>query len=194
MLLTLAFVLIAIPPHEIALDDQQDEDNQNQDERLEPGTRVRVGLDFGATAGVAIASRCIDGPCAGVLAPTLALDLGVQLDRRWAVMGRAEVGSLAVSSFAQVAAMVEGTPDRAVSLGVGLGMEGVDLFDFFGGDDYWGPVVPLRLSLNFLDEAEWSAPGRNSAWRLTLAVVPGYAFEDELFTIRAALGVGFVWM
>ncbi|MEL6185300.1 MAG: hypothetical protein AAFU79_11810 [Myxococcota bacterium] len=159
-----------------------------------PGSEsgLRVGLDYGLSAGVAPAVSSYSGtPVVGV---SFAFDLGYQFDRNHALLLRTDVGSVLVSSYAGAYLMVENTPVRQFSVAAGAGAEAGMTFLL---SDYAGLAFPLRLSWNFLSEESWSARKGNNTWRLSLQFVGGLrmnAPESGGGFYRGAITFGYAWM
>ena len=105
-------------------------------------SRLRFGIAGNLTVG--LANDHGHGVNAGVFAPGLTLDLGVQMNRRVALFARASASSLIVMNHASVFGIAEYSPLEWLSLGTGLGWTGISSGFSQSVDSCCGAVASRR--------------------------------------------------
>lgn len=166
----------------------------------EEGSRVRFGVAANLTVG--LANDQGHGVNTGVFAPGLTLDLGAQLRRGVAVYLRASAATLLVLNQASVYGVVEYSPTDALSLGTGIGWDGM-ASAFSGNDDgccrrvssrnSWSAVsVPAIVGFN-LGRRD-ATTGRLRGMRIGLEGAIGLEPGSGALGWHAALSFGYVTM
>lgn len=166
------------------------------------GARFRFGIAGTVAGGLANAQTSAGNHVsAGVLAPGLQLDLGVQFNSRAALYLRGEVNSVAITNGASAYLVAEWTPMRGFSVGTGLG---VDAMAFLwaaaveGDNSYrnsWAGIsVPLVLGYQVVDRDQWEAGGRKRVFRIGLELAGGVEPRSWVPGWHANLSVGFTLM
>ena len=176
-------------------------------EPVDDGARVRFGIYGGVTAGYASGTYTDGAVSTGVLAPHLNMEFGVQTSRHFGLFLRGEAATVLLLSQAALYAVAEYTPVPILSVGVGAGFDGMQLFwaDGCESDDgasgcirnrnNWSAVsVPLSVALNFSDSKSFESGGRRVPTRLQLEVAPGVEPTTGVFGGHAALSLGASWM
>jgi hypothetical protein len=168
----------------------------------EDGPRFRLGAGgavlFGSANG---ASRDGKQVSAGSLAPALQLDLGIQINRHGALYLRGEGGTVALLSQATGYLVGEWTPVRWLSVGTGVGLDGMAMM-WIGGcegdrcirNHWWGVSVPLIVGFQFISEKDWDAPGAKPALRIGLEGAAGVEPSTGVVGWHAGLSISFVLM
>lgn len=163
-------------------------------------SRVRFGIAGNLTVG--LANDRGHGVNAGVFAPGLTLDLGVQMNRRVALFARASASSLIVMNHASVFALAEYSPLEWLSLGTGLGWTGMS--SAFGNDaatccgglsfrSSWGAIaVPAVVGFNL--GARNPLNGRMQGFRVDLSGALGLEPGSGALGWTASLALGYATM
>lgn len=166
----------------------------------EEGARVRFGIAANLTVG--LANDQGHGVNTGVFAPGLTLDLGAQLRRGVAVYLRASAATLLLLNQASVYGVVEYSPSDVLSLGTGIGWDGM-ASAFSGNDDgccgrvisrnRWSAVsVPAIVGFN-LGRRD-PTTGRLRGMRIGLEGALGMEPGSGALGWHAALSFGYVTM
>lgn len=158
--------------------------------------RLRFGIAGNLTVG--LANDHGHGVNAGVFAPGLTLDLGVQMNRRVALFARASASSLLVMNHASVFAVAEYSPLDWLSLGTGLGWTGIS--SAFGNDavtccgpswrSSWGAIaVPAVVGFNLGSRNPLN--GRMQGFRVDLSGALGLEPGSGALGWTASLALGY---
>jgi hypothetical protein len=107
-------------------------------------SRLRFGIAGNLTVG--LSNDHGHGVNAGVFAPGLTLDLGVQMNRHVALFARASASSLIVMNHASVFGIAEYSPLEWLSLGTGLGWTGISSGFSQSVDTCCGGIAAFRSS------------------------------------------------
>lgn len=161
-------------------------------------SRVRFGIAGNLTVG--LANDHGHGVNAGVFAPGLTLDLGVQMNRHVALFVRASASSLIVMNHAAVFGVAEYSPLEWLSLGTGLGWTGIS--SAYGNDatccgptwrSSWGAIaVPAVVGFNL--GARNPLNGRMQGFRVDLMGAVGLEPGSGALGWTASLALGYVTM
>jgi hypothetical protein len=142
----------------------------------------------------------------GSIAPALKLDLGAQIGEHAAIFARVEGGTILLADEGAAYIASEWTPIPAVSLGTGIGYEGIS-FTWIGGDacnasrtpciqNSWSGVsVPLFVSFN-IPRHRHDPAGKppHGGLRLELEGASGYDVRTETWGFHLFAGIGWTWM
>ncbi|MEZ4409894.1 MAG: hypothetical protein R3A52_25980 [Polyangiales bacterium] len=161
------------------------------------GPRFRFGI--GGTLAVGAASRHYNTDAqedVSVVAPGLALDLGVQINDKLAVYGHSILASCFFFSIGAIEGVVEYTPTPLISLGTGVGWTGMAVVSFLpttstGSGSWEGVSIPLIAALNFGGRGP---RGGFRAFRLGLETAFAFSPDGEGSGMRASLNLGYVSM
>ncbi len=163
-------------------------------------SRVRFGIAGNLTVG--LANDHGHGVNAGVFAPGLTLDLGVQMNRRVALFVRASASSLLVMNHAAVFGVAEYSPVEWLSLGTGLGWTGIS--SAFGQSaesccgavefrSSWGAIaVPAVVGFNLGGRNPLN--GRMQGFRVDLTGALGLEPGSGALGWTASLALGYATM
>jgi hypothetical protein len=164
--------------------------------------RSRFDVFVGVLAGEAQSPKVSTAS----VAPAVKVDLGVQLGDHAAVFARAEAGTLVLSSEGAAYLASEWTPIPALSLGTGIGYEGIS-FVWVGGQEcgpgrgscinnsWSGVSVPLFAAFNIPRHRHDPAGGpSDGGLRLELEGASGYSVSSETWGFHLFAGVGWTWM
>jgi hypothetical protein len=170
--------------------------------KAEGETRVRFDLFVGVMAGEAQGRNVSTAS----IAPALKLDLGVQIGEHAAVFARAEGGTLLLADEGAAYLASEWTPVPALSLGTGIGYEGIS-FNWPGSgacdanrapciqNSWSGVSVPLFVAFNIPPHRRDPAGESSYAGvRLELEGAGGYDATSETWGFHFFAGVGWRWM
>jgi len=162
---------------------------------------VRFDLATGVLAGSAQGK----GVSAASIAPALQVDFGAQLGEHAAVFARLEGGTIALANEGGAYFLGEWTPHPLLSVGTGIGYEGMS-FTWIGGCDrsvgpcvqnsWSGISVPLVLGLNLQPRhaASRGEPDHHGRVRIELEAAGGYDARTETWGMHGFVGVGWTWM
>jgi hypothetical protein len=119
---------------------------------------------------------------AAALNPTLHVDLGVRINRYFSIYARGEAGTIILASQAAAYGIFEWTPVPRLSLGTGIGWDGMAVWQGTG----WSAVsIPLIAGF---DVTRWN----RSALRIGLEVAPGLDPSTSTYGWHAAITFGWV--
>lgn len=168
--------------------------------------RFRLGVGGSVMVGSA-SGTSRDGKTqvsAGSLAPELQLDLGIQINRHGALYLRGAVGSVFLLNHASGYLIGEWTPLRWLSLGTGVGADGMAIIWMGGADpkpgetafhNNWTAVsVPLVIGFQFIGEDDWNSPKAKPALRIGLEVAAGVEPTTGVAGWHAGVSISFVLM
>lgn len=159
-------------------------------------SRLRFGIAGNLTVG--LSNDHGRGVNAGVFAPGLTLDLGVQMNRRVAVFARASASSLIVMNHASVFGLVEYSPLDWLSLGTGVGWTGIssgfsNSASCCGGEAWrssWGAIaMPAVVGFNLGSRNPFN--GRMQGFRVDLSGALGIEPGSGALGWTASLALGY---
>ncbi len=135
---------------------------------------------------------------AGALVPAMKLDLGVQLSDHAALYGRVEGGTLLLLNEGAAYLVGEWSPTRLLSVGTGVGYEGMSLA-WIGGcegpscirNSWAGISAPLLLALDLGRSRSQAEHG--VSLRIELVGAAGYEVATGTWGGHGFLGVGGTW-
>lgn len=163
-------------------------------------SRLRFGIAGNLTVG--LSNDHGHGVNAGVFAPGLTLDLGVQMNRRVALFARASASSLIVMNHASVFGIAEYSPLEWLSLGTGLGWTGISSGFSQSVDSCcgavafrssWGAIaVPAVVGFNL--GARNPLNGRMQGFRVDLSGALGLEPGSGALGWTASLALGYATM
>lgn len=164
-------------------------------------SRFRFGLATNLTVGLVDARA--QGVSTGMFGVGLTLDLGVQVSRRLAFYARASGSTLLVLNQASLYGVVEYSPVDNLSLGTGLGWDGMAAFFMSDAEaccgsgrslrSNWSALsIPAIVGFNFGQRD--ASNGRLRAFRLGLEGAVGVEPGSGAVGWHAALSLGYVSM
>lgn len=164
-------------------------------------TRIRFGIGGNLTfASAKDLDRRVN---AGSFGAGLTVDLGVQVSRSLAVYAHGVASTMILTGQASLHGVVEYTPTDVLSLGTGLGWQGVAMIgmqaDATCCDDYvptrrsWNGVsIPAIVGFNF--GSRLGDGGRRRAFRLNFEGAVGVEPSTGAVGWQTSIGVGYVAM
>jgi hypothetical protein len=166
----------------------------------EPSLRFDFGV--GVLGGSAQSTRV----SAVSTAPALKLDLGAQLGDHAALFARVEGGTILLANEGAAYFVTEWTPLPPMSIGAGIGYEGISIAWYSGCDARVGPCiqnswsgvsVPLLLTLNLQPRSAAGGGGTGAkhpgSLRLELEGAAGYDPRTETSGVHLFVGVVWSW-
>ena len=164
--------------------------------------RFRFGIAPNLTVGLVDAAE--QGVSTGMFGVGLTLDLGVQVSRNLAVYARGSASTLILLNQASLYGVVEYSPVDGISLGTGLGWDGMATLFVYSDVEAccgsgrsvrsnWGALsIPAIVGFNFGQRD--ASNGRLRAFRLGLEGAVGVEPGSGAVGWHAALSLGYVSM